>query len=106
VQNIAPGIPARHPRLWLMETPNVVTALRVADDYGVAFKPEETTYCARPRESLITRAPAWQCGARDCSPSMSRKQPSCSGALRSSGTSRVRSRHAGEIVEKLLAASN
>src|SRR4029077_3032657 len=43
VQNIAPGIQRVVARYGFMETPNVVVALRAAGDYGVPYKPEETT---------------------------------------------------------------
>jgi KUP system potassium uptake protein len=56
VQNIAPGIQRVIARYGFMETPNVVTALRTAEERGVAFKPEETTYVLGHENPVITHA--------------------------------------------------
>ncbi len=56
VQNVAPGIQRVIARYGFMETPNVVAALRAADDHGVAFKPEETTYVLGHENPVITHA--------------------------------------------------
>ncbi len=55
VQNIAPGIQRVIARYGFMEAPNVVAALRAADNHGVAFKPEETTYVLGHENPVITR---------------------------------------------------
>jgi KUP system potassium uptake protein len=56
VQSVAPGIQRVIARYGFMETPNVIAALRAAEDHGVAFKPEETTYVLGHENPVITRA--------------------------------------------------
>jgi KUP system potassium uptake protein len=56
VQNIAPGFQRIVARYGFMETPNVVVALRLANEHGVEFRPEETTYVIGHENPIITRA--------------------------------------------------
>jgi KUP system potassium uptake protein len=56
VQNIAPGIQRVVARYGFMETPNVISTLRAADEHGVAFRPEETTYVIGHENPIITHA--------------------------------------------------
>jgi len=56
VQNVAPGIQRVIARYGFMETPNTIAALRTADEHGVAYKPEETTYVIGHDVPVITRA--------------------------------------------------
>jgi KUP system potassium uptake protein len=56
VQNVAPGIQRVVARYGFMETPNVIAALRAADEHGVAFRPEETTYVIGHENPIITHA--------------------------------------------------
>jgi KUP system potassium uptake protein len=56
VQNIAPGVQRVVARYGFMETPNVIVALRAADEHGVEFRPEETTYVIGHENPIITHA--------------------------------------------------
>jgi KUP system potassium uptake protein len=63
VQNVAQGIQRVIARYGFMETPNVIAALRAAEDRGVVFKPEETTYVLGHENPVITHAsgmPVWR----------------------------------------------
>lgn len=63
VQQIAPGIIRVIARFGFMETPNIVSALRAADEKGLEFKPEETTYVVGRENPIITAAsgmPIWR----------------------------------------------
>ena len=44
VQNLGPGLCRVIARYGFMESPNVVAALRVAEEKGVAYEPEQTVY--------------------------------------------------------------
>lgn len=55
VHNIAPGIQRVVARYGFMETPNVVGALRAAEEHGVEYKPDETTYVIGHESPVITR---------------------------------------------------
>jgi KUP system potassium uptake protein len=44
VQNLGPGLCRIIARYGFMESPNVVAALRVAEEKGVAYEPEQTVY--------------------------------------------------------------
>ncbi|HTE42996.1 MAG TPA: KUP/HAK/KT family potassium transporter, partial [Steroidobacteraceae bacterium] len=56
VENISEGIHRVIARYGFMETPNVIAALRAADDKGVPFKPEETLYVVGHDNPVITRS--------------------------------------------------
>ncbi len=56
VQSVAPGIQRVIARYGFMETPNVTAALRAAEDHGVAYRPEETTYVVGHENPIITNA--------------------------------------------------
>jgi KUP system potassium uptake protein len=63
VETIAPGIQRIIARYGFMETPNVVAALRAADEQGVPYKPDETIYVIGHDNPVITRAsgmPLWR----------------------------------------------
>jgi KUP system potassium uptake protein len=63
IENIAPGFQRIIARYGFMETPNAVAALRAADDMGVAYKPEETTFVVGHDNPVLTRSsgmPTWR----------------------------------------------
>jgi KUP system potassium uptake protein len=63
VETIAPGIQRVIARYGFMETPNVVAALRAADELGVPHKPDETIYVVGHDNPVITRSsgmPLWR----------------------------------------------
>ncbi len=63
VQNVGPGIFRVIARFGFMETPNIISALRAADEKGLEFKPEETTYVVGRENPVITAAsgmPIWR----------------------------------------------
>jgi KUP system potassium uptake protein len=46
-----------------METPNIINALRTAEDKGLEFKPDETTYVVGRENPVITSSsgmPVWR----------------------------------------------
>jgi KUP system potassium uptake protein len=63
VETIAPGIERVVARYGFMETPNVIAALRAADDKGVTYKPDETYYVVGHDNPVLTKAsgmPLWR----------------------------------------------
>jgi KUP system potassium uptake protein len=63
VETIAPRIQRIIARYGFMETPNVVAALRAADEHGVPYKPDETIYIVGHDNPVITRSagmPIWR----------------------------------------------
>jgi KUP system potassium uptake protein len=63
IQTIAPGLLRVVARFGFMETPNIISALRAADDKGLEFKPEETTYVVgreNPTISSVSGMPVWR----------------------------------------------
>jgi KUP system potassium uptake protein len=63
VQNLGPGLFRIIARYGFMETPNVVAALRAAEEKGVAYEPEQTVYVVG-RENPVFAAgsgmPLWR----------------------------------------------
>jgi KUP system potassium uptake protein len=63
IQNLAPGLCRVIARYGYMETPNVVAALRGAEEKGVAYEPEQTVYVVG-RENPVFAAgsgmPLWR----------------------------------------------
>ena len=57
VQTIAPGLYRVIARYGFMEAPNIISALRAAEDKGLEFKPDETTYVVGRENPLITTSP-------------------------------------------------
>jgi KUP system potassium uptake protein len=55
VQKLAPGMLRVVARYGFMETPNAVAALRAAEEHGVPFHPEETTYVLGHDSPVISR---------------------------------------------------
>lgn len=63
VQTIAPGLYRVIARYGFMETPSIVNALRAAEDKGLEYRPEETTYVVGRENPLITAGsamPMWR----------------------------------------------
>jgi len=63
VQTLAPGLFRVVARFGFMETPNIITALRAADEKGLDFKPDETTYVVGRENPVITGGtgmPLWR----------------------------------------------
>ncbi|HVY22703.1 MAG TPA: KUP/HAK/KT family potassium transporter [Steroidobacteraceae bacterium] len=63
VQTLAPGLFRVVARYGFMETPNIVGALRAAEEKGLEFKPEETMYVVGRENPVITGTrgmPAWR----------------------------------------------
>ena len=63
VQTIAPGLYRVIARYGFMETPNIINALRTAEDKGLEFKPDETTYVVGRENPVITSTsgmPIWR----------------------------------------------
>lgn len=63
VQTIAPGLYRVVARYGFMETPSIVTALRAAEEKGLEYKPDETTYVVGRENPLITMGsgmPVWR----------------------------------------------
>ena len=63
VQTIAPGLYRVIARYGFMETPNIMNALRAAEDKGLEFKPDETTYVVGRENPVITATsgmPLWR----------------------------------------------
>jgi KUP system potassium uptake protein len=54
VQTLAPGLSRVVARFGFMETPNIITALRAAEDKGLEFKPDETMYVVGRENPVIT----------------------------------------------------
>jgi len=54
VQTLAPGLSRVVARFGFMETPNIITALRAAEDKGLEFKPDETMYVVGRENPMIT----------------------------------------------------
>lgn len=57
IQNITHGLVRVIARYGFMETPNIVAALRAAEDKGIEYRPEETTYVVGRENPLITLGP-------------------------------------------------
>ncbi len=57
VQTIAPGLYRVIARYGFMETPSIINALRAADDKGLEYRPDETTYVVGRENPLITTGP-------------------------------------------------
>jgi KUP system potassium uptake protein len=63
VQTLAPGLYRVVARYGFMETPSIVAALRAAEDKGLEYKPDETTYVVGRENPLITASrgmPIWR----------------------------------------------
>jgi len=63
VQTLAPGLFRVVARFGFMETPNIIAALRMAEEKGLEFKPEETTYVVGRENPVITSGsgmPIWR----------------------------------------------
>lgn len=65
VQTLAPGLFRVVARFGFMETPNIVTALRAAEEKGLEYKPDETTYVVGRENPVITSSsstgmPIWR----------------------------------------------
>jgi KUP system potassium uptake protein len=63
VQDLAPGLCRVIARYGYMETPNVVAALRVAEEKGVAYEPERTVYVVgreNPVFAVGSGMPLWR----------------------------------------------
>ena len=63
IQNIAPGLYRIIARYGFMESPNIINALRAAEDKGLEFKPDETTYVVGRENPVITASsgmPIWR----------------------------------------------
>lgn len=63
VQTIAPGLYRVVARYGFMETPNIIAALRAAEDKGLEYKPDETTYVVgreNPQITLGSGMPVWR----------------------------------------------
>ena len=63
IQTVAPCLYRVVARYGFMETPNVLSALRAADDKGLEFKPDETTYVVGRENPIITTSsgmPVWR----------------------------------------------
>jgi KUP system potassium uptake protein len=56
IENISEGIHRVIARYGFMETPNVIAALRAADDHGLPYSPEETLYVIGHDNPVITRS--------------------------------------------------
>jgi len=54
VQTLAPGLYRVVARFGFMETPNMITALRAAEERGLEFKPDETMYVVGRENPVIT----------------------------------------------------
>ena len=55
IQNLGEGLCRIIARYGFMESPNVVSALRAAEEAGVPYEPEADRICRRPRESDLRR---------------------------------------------------
>lgn len=63
VQLIAPGLCRVVARYGFMETPNIIAALRGAEEKGLEFKPDETTYIVGRENPVLTTGsgmPIWR----------------------------------------------
>jgi KUP system potassium uptake protein len=63
VQTIAPGVFRVVARYGFMETPSIIATLRAAEDKGLEFKPDETTYVVgreNPIIALGSGMPVWR----------------------------------------------
>ncbi len=63
VQTVGPGLYRVIARFGFMETPNILAALRAAEDKGLEYKPDETTYVVGRENPLITSSsgmPVWR----------------------------------------------
>jgi KUP system potassium uptake protein len=63
VQTVGPGLYRVIARFGFMETPNILAALRAAEDKGLEYKPDETTYVVVRENPLITSSsgmPVWR----------------------------------------------
>jgi KUP system potassium uptake protein len=63
VQTIAPGLVRVVARYGFMETPNITATLRLAEEKGVPYQPEETLYVVGRENPVITRSsgmPMWR----------------------------------------------
>jgi KUP system potassium uptake protein len=63
VQTIAPGLVRVVARYGFMETPNVIATLRLAEEKGLPYNPEETLYVVGRENPVITRSsgmPMWR----------------------------------------------
>jgi KUP system potassium uptake protein len=63
VQTIAPGLYRVVARFGFMETPSIISALRAAEDKGLEYKPDETTYIVGRENPLVTTGsgmPVWR----------------------------------------------
>jgi KUP system potassium uptake protein len=63
VQILAPGLCRVIARFGFMETPNIIAALRGAEEKGLEFKPDETTYIVGRENPVITMGsgmPVWR----------------------------------------------
>lgn len=63
VQLLAPGLFRVIVRFGFMETPNIIIALRAAEEKGLEFKPEETMYVVGRENPVITTGggmPIWR----------------------------------------------
>ncbi len=63
VQTVGPGLYRVIARFGFMETPNIIAALRAAEDKGLEYKPDETTYVVGRENPLITSSsgmPVWR----------------------------------------------
>jgi KUP system potassium uptake protein len=63
VQTIAPGLYRVVARFGFMETPSILSALRAAEDKGLEYKPDETTYIVGRENPLVTSGsgmPIWR----------------------------------------------
>jgi KUP system potassium uptake protein len=63
VQTLGPGLLRVVVRYGFMETPNIVAALRAAEDKGVEYRPDETIYVVGRENPIITSGlgmPVWR----------------------------------------------
>jgi len=63
VQTIAPGLYRVVARFGFMETPSIISALRAAEDKGLEYKPDETTYVVGRENPLVSSGsgmPIWR----------------------------------------------
>jgi KUP system potassium uptake protein len=54
VEALAPGISRVAYRYGFMEQPNVIAALRLAEEYGLAFEPDKTIYIVGHNTPTVT----------------------------------------------------
>jgi KUP system potassium uptake protein len=63
VQTVAPGIERIVARYGFMETPNIISTLRAAEEKGIEFRPDETTYVVGRENPVIGSGggmPTWR----------------------------------------------